>query len=112
MKTSRLLSMSAAAALVAGAIAVSSDTEAGHHEIKIGYAGGFTGYQAVLAVPILAHLAWHERRNKPAAWGAVFAAPALVVVWQIFERLTTGTAPAEVLGGYAGEYGLLLLELR
>ena len=73
---------------------------------------GFTGYQAILAVPILAHLAWHQRRRNPAAWAAVFAAPVLVVVWQVFERLTTGTAPAEVLGGYAGEYGLLLLERK
>jgi len=73
---------------------------------------GFTGYQAVLAVPILAHLAWYQHRREPRAWLAVFAAPMLAVAWQIFERVTTGTAPMEVLGGYTTEYGLLALERK
>lgn len=73
---------------------------------------GFTGYQAFLAVPILLHLVWYERRSDRRAWAAALAAPALAVAWQVFERLTTGTAPAEVLGGYAGEYGLLALERK
>ena len=61
MKISRLLSISAAAALMAGAFAVSSDTEAGHHEIKIGYAGGFTGCRRIAQlaemfhIPVLTH---------------------------------------------------------
>ena len=68
---------------------------------------GFTGYQAVLAVPILAHLAWYKHRAKPLAWVAVLSAPALAVAWQLFERFTVGVAPAEVLGGYADQYGLI-----
>lgn len=73
---------------------------------------GFTGYQAVLAVPILAHLAWYQHRRDPRAWLAVVAAPMLAAAWQIFERASTGTAPVEVLGGYTTEYGLLVLERK
>lgn len=73
---------------------------------------GFTGYQAVLAVPVLAHLAWYQHRREPRAWAAVLAAPLLALGWQVFERVTTGTAPVEVLGGYTAEYGLLALERK
>ena len=53
MRYPKLLTVSAAAALAAAAIAVSGPGEAGNHELKIGYAGGFTGYLAPYDQPSL-----------------------------------------------------------
>lgn len=52
MRHNGLLAASAAA-LVAGTFAVTHVGEAGHHELKIGYAGGFTGYLAPYDQPSL-----------------------------------------------------------
>lgn len=70
---------------------------------------GLCAYHAVFAVPILAHLAWREQRRNWRAWLAVVGAPAALVAWQLFERATTGAAPAAVLAGYFSSYGLLEL---
>ena len=69
-------------------------------------------YQAVFAVPILAHHAWYRRRRSRGAWIAVFAAPACLACWQLFQRLTSGRVPARVLAGYLSSYGLLALEKK
>jgi len=53
VRNPKLLSMTAAAALAAGTLAFSGVGEAEHHEIKIGYAGGFTGYLAPYDQPSL-----------------------------------------------------------
>ncbi len=53
MRYPKLLTVSATAALMAGAVAVSGPGEAEHHELKIGYAGGFTGYLAPYDQPSL-----------------------------------------------------------
>ncbi|MGO9258596.1 MAG: ArnT family glycosyltransferase [Bryobacteraceae bacterium] len=63
-----------------------------------------TSYQAVFLIPILAVYVWLYHRRDPIRW-AVIVTPALVVAgWQLFERLATGALPAQVLGGYLGEY--------
>ena len=73
---------------------------------------GLCAYQAVFGVPILALYAWQRHRATWRAWLAVFAAPSLVTAWQLFERASTGTAPAAVLAGYFGAYNLLALDTK
>jgi len=73
---------------------------------------GMCAYQSVFAVPILAHWAWYQRRRSAGAWIASLAAPATIVAWQIFERATSGVAPAAVLAGYFDSYGLLAAERK
>lgn len=64
-------------------------------------------YQAVFAVPILAHHAWYHRRRSKSAWVAVLAAPAALAAWQAFQIVTAGQLPAGVLAGYLHSYVLL-----
>jgi hypothetical protein len=70
-----------------------------------------TSYQAVFLVPILAVYVWLFDRRDPIRWATIFT-PALVAgVWQLFERLSTGALPAQVLGGYLAEYQGLPVKL-
>ena len=57
--------------------------------------------QAVFLVPIL----FLYGRKWRAAAIATLTAPAVLLAWQIFERLTTGALPASVLAGYLQSYG-------
>jgi hypothetical protein len=75
-------------------------------------AGAFFGYQIVFLVPVMAHWAWHRDRARSTAWLAVFAAPAALVLWQLAERATAGSAPVEVLAAYARSYDLLFGERK
>jgi 4-amino-4-deoxy-L-arabinose transferase-like glycosyltransferase len=59
-----------------------------------------SAYQAVFAVPILAHHAWYHRRRSKTAWLAVVAAPLTIGAWQAFQIASTGQLPASVLSGY------------
>ena len=63
-------------------------------------------FQAVFLVPVLALYLWRQARDWKPGWMAVFTAPAILVAWQIWERLTGGTLPAEVLSGYFQTYNL------
>lgn len=67
----------------------------------------FDAYQAIVLTPILAFYLWRsdQRRWRP-AWAATLAAPAAVLTWQLFERLSSGSLPAQVLVGYMQSYGL------
>ena len=62
-------------------------------------------YQAVLLVPILF---LYGRKWRLAALAAL-TAPAVLVAWQIFERLGTGAFPASVAAGYMQSYALQAL---
>jgi len=63
-----------------------------------------TSYQAVFLIPILAVWCWLHHRRDPLRW-AVLLTPALAIFgWQLFERLSTGSLPAQVLSGYLAEY--------
>jgi hypothetical protein len=62
-------------------------------------------YQAVFLVPILF---LYGRKWRPAAW-TTLTAPAVLIGWQVFERLGTGAFPATVVAGYMQSYGLQAL---
>ena len=62
-------------------------------------------YQAVLATPILAVYLWRSRKRWRAAWAVVLAAPAAVLAWQLFERISSGALPATLIAGYFQTYG-------
>jgi hypothetical protein len=64
-------------------------------------------YQAIFAVPILAHHAWYHRRRSRTAWLAVLAAPLTLALWQGFQSASAGSLPAGVLAQYLHSYGLL-----
>jgi len=55
---------------------------------------------ALLLTPVLAVWVWLFRRHDKTRWAAIFVPPVTLVAWQIFERITGGTLPAQVLGGY------------
>ena len=65
-------------------------------------------YQAVFLVPIL----FLYGRKWRAAALATITAPAVLMAWQIFERLSTGAFPATVVAGYMQAYGLQALEQK
>jgi hypothetical protein len=58
--------------------------------------------QALLLTPIL----WLYRRRDAAAWAVCFVPPAMVVAWQVFERLSTGAFPAGVLISYLNSFDI------
>ena len=62
-------------------------------------------YQAVFLTPILAVYVWLFHRRDRARWALVLVPPLALIAWQMFERLTTGAAPAGVLTGYFAAYG-------
>lgn len=81
----------------------------GRHRLAAGSLAlaAMAAYQAVFAVPILAHHAWYNRRRSKTAWVAVLAAPLTLAGWQLFQIATSGALPAGVLAGYLHSYGLL-----
>jgi len=46
------------------------------------------------------------------AWLTIFVPPFTIAFFQLFERLTTGAAPAAVLTGYFGSYGFQALHKK
>jgi len=58
-------------------------------------------YQAVILTPILL---LYGRKWRP-SWLATLTAPATLIGWQLFERISTGALPAGVLAGYMQTYG-------
>jgi 4-amino-4-deoxy-L-arabinose transferase-like glycosyltransferase len=63
-------------------------------------------YQSIVLVPILLFYLWLRRSDWKPAWAAVFAAPAVLLIWQFAERASTGALPATVLAGYMQTYDL------
>ena len=64
-----------------------------------------SGYQAVLAVPILLWYLWLNNRKQSVAW-LVAAVPLFVAAaWQLYDRISSGSLPATVLNGYLQHYG-------
>jgi 4-amino-4-deoxy-L-arabinose transferase-like glycosyltransferase len=66
-------------------------------------------YQAVLLVPILAVYGWPRWRS---ACAALLAGPLALLLWQVFERLSSGALPATVLMGYFQTYGFQALAAK
>ncbi len=78
-----------------------------------------TSYQAVFLTPIL--LSWVYSRNRASTVRERYTPLALlptltpiltIALFQLFERLTTGAAPAAVLTGYFGSYGFQRLPAK
>ncbi len=69
-------------------------------------------YQAVVMVPILGVYLWQRRRTWRLAWAALAAGPLVLLLWQGFERVSTGAMPASVLAGYFQSYGLQQLGVK
>jgi len=67
---------------------------------------GICAYQAIFLTPILAVYLWQQRSKWAVAWVCIFTAPAVLLSWQLWERLTSGTLPASVLAGYLSSYDL------
>ncbi|HTX34836.1 MAG TPA: hypothetical protein VME43_07440 [Bryobacteraceae bacterium] len=63
-----------------------------------------TSYQTVFLIPILAVYCWLFCRRDVVRWAATLTPAVVAGGWQLFERLSTGALPAEVLGGYLAEY--------
>jgi 4-amino-4-deoxy-L-arabinose transferase-like glycosyltransferase len=64
-----------------------------------------TAYQSILLVPILLVYCLQRGRKWRAARAAAFTPLAILIAWQIFERLSTGALPASVLANYLTTYG-------
>jgi hypothetical protein len=69
-------------------------------------------YQSVLIMPILGIYLWTKRRDWLPAWAALLAPPAALGLWQLFERVSSGSAPAAVLAGYFQSYGFQRLSAK
>jgi hypothetical protein len=69
-------------------------------------------YQAVLIVPILGVYLWTKRRGWLPAWAALLAPPAALGLWQLFERVSSGSVPVAVLAGYFQSYGFQRLSAK
>jgi hypothetical protein len=69
-------------------------------------------YQAVLIVPILGVYLWTKRRGWLPAWAALLVPPAALGLWQLFERVSSGSAPVAVLAGYFQSYGFQRLSAK
>lgn len=61
-------------------------------------------YQAIFLTPILGAYLFQKRRDWMMGWVAAAAAPLALGAWQIWERVTLGSAPAAVLAGYMQSY--------
>jgi hypothetical protein len=74
---------------------------------------GLAAYQAVLLIPILGIYLWTtKRRGWLPAWAALLAPVAALGLWQVFERVSSGSAPAAVLAGYFQSYGFHRLSAK
>ncbi len=69
-------------------------------------AAAMFAYQALAAIPVLLFYLWQRRRGWLAAWGVAFTPALAIGAYQAFERLSSGTLPAQVLSGYFTQYGL------
>ena len=65
-------------------------------------AAALAAYQSVVLVPILLLYG----RKWRLSWIAACTVPAVLLVWQLYERSSTGALPAGVLAGYMQSYGL------
>ena len=68
-----------------------------------------TAYQSILLVPILFVYCLQWGRKWRPALAAAFTPLAILLAWQIFERLSTGAFPAGVLANYMTTYGFQAL---
>jgi hypothetical protein len=70
-----------------------------------------TAYQTVVLIPILAVYCWLYRRYSRPHWLTLLTPGVVLVAWQVFERVSTGATPADVLSGYFTIYQTLQAKL-
>lgn len=68
--------------------------------------GALAAYQSIVLVPVLLLYCFRNSRDWKPAWVVAFTAPAILLLWQAWERATSGALPAAVLAGYMQTYGL------
>jgi hypothetical protein len=66
--------------------------------------GSFSALQSIVLTPIL--LAWVFFTKRPYRWAFALIPPVTLVLWQLYEKATSGDLPAVVLVGYFSTYGL------
>ena len=71
-----------------------------------------TAYQAVAMLPILAVHLWLTRRAWIPGWLALSVSPVTIALWQVYERLSTGALPLNVLSGHMTVYQTLETKWR
>jgi hypothetical protein len=71
-----------------------------------------TAYQSVLLVPILGVYLWLKQRDWVEGWAALLTVPAVLGLWQLFERLSIGEVPAAVLSGYLSSHAFQRLSAK
>jgi hypothetical protein len=100
--------------MAAAALFVSAVEERSRNKLLASGAAMFlaalAAYQSALLVPVLAVYLWLRGCKQRAAWAALAVIPATLIAWQLWERLSTGQMPLEVLGGYFQTYGLQRLQ--
>lgn len=67
-------------------------------------------YQSVLLIPLLGFWMWHEKQLR--LWPLLLVPAITLAGYQIFERLSSGDLPAQVLAGHFQTYGLQRLEMK
>lgn len=67
-------------------------------------------YQSVLLIPLLGYWMWRERRLR--LWPLLLVPAATLAGYQLFERISSGDLPAQVLAGHFQTYGLQRLEMK
>jgi len=67
-------------------------------------------YQSVLLIPLLGLWMWREKQLR--LWPLLMVPALTLAGYQIFERLTSGDVPAQVLAGHFQAYGLQRAEMK
>src|SRR5581483_3601708 len=65
-----------------------------------------SAYQAVFLTPVLAAYVWLFRRRDRAAWLVTFVPLLTLGAWQLFEHISSGVLPADVMSSNFRAYGL------
>jgi len=68
-----------------------------------------SAFQAVFLTPILMVYVWIYRRRDRTAWLVTLVPPVTLLVWQLWERWSSGALPVAVSAGYMSSYGLQTL---
>jgi hypothetical protein len=69
-----------------------------------------TAYQSVLLIPLLGFWLWREKRLR--LWPLLLVPALTLAGYQIFERISSGDLPAQVLAGHFQTYGLQRIEMK
>ncbi len=74
------------------------------------FACSLMAYQSVLLIPLLGFWIWREKELR--LWPLLLVPAITLAGYQIFERLSSGDLPAQVLAGHFQTYGLQRLEMK